>query len=68
MDIENKKRIMISELYPGLTSEEQIEVEANLLRYLGVVKRIFEQLSEQKPEILTEIRKRVRLRKSGKSA
>ena len=68
MTSENEKQIMISELYPVLTSEERIEAEENLLHYLGVVKRIFEQLSDQKPELLTEIRKRARLKKRGKSA
>lgn len=64
MAVENGKRIMMSELYPDLASEEQIEAEENLIRYLVVVKRIFEQLPGYKPEILTEIRKRARLRKS----
>lgn len=64
----NEKRIAISELYPDLTIEEQTEAEENLLRYLAVAKRIFADISKQKPEILTEIRKGARLRKSEKSA
>ena len=64
----NEKRITISELYPVLTIEEQAEAEENLLRYLAVVRRIFADIANQKPEILTEIRKGARLRKSRKSA
>lgn len=59
--------ITIADLYPELTPEEQAEAEANWLSYLSVVKRIFEHICEEKPEILTELEKRARLRKeSGK--
>lgn len=36
------KRISITELYPELTSEQQEEAEFFLLRYLEIVRRIFE--------------------------
>ena len=67
MDLENENRVAISELYPTLTIEEQTEAEENILRYLAIVKRIFDDISEQKPEILTKIRKGASLRKSGKA-
>jgi len=67
MSSENEKRIPISELYPNLTIEEQTEAEENLRRYLVVVKRIFDNIAEHKPEILTEIRKSASLRNKGKS-
>ena len=37
-----KKQITIAELYPDLTSEQQTEAEFFLLRYLEIVRRIFE--------------------------
>lgn len=67
MSSEKEKRIAISELYPDLTIEEQTEAEENLRRYLVVVKGIFDNIAEHKPEILTEIRKGASLRKKGKA-
>jgi hypothetical protein len=61
----NEISTSIGELYPQLSLEEQREAEENLRRYLGVVKRIFENVRLEKPEILTELRVRVRLRKEG---
>lgn len=63
MSKEDEKKMTISDLYPDLTTEEQAEAEENLRRYLAVVKRIFEHISEHNPKILTELRRRARLRR-----
>jgi hypothetical protein len=55
--------ITIADLYPDLSPEEQAEAEYRLLRYLAVVKEIFEEICESKPEILTELERRAMLRK-----
>ncbi len=55
--------ISIADLYPDLTTEEQSEAEDNLRRYLAVVRQIFEHIQTEKPKILTELRRRARLRK-----
>ncbi len=39
-------------VYPQLTPEQQTEAEYYLLRYLAVVKRIFERVSHEKSETL----------------
>jgi hypothetical protein len=62
-----KKEITISDLYPGLEADEQLEAEENLLRYLTVVKGIFLQIQKKKPEILTELQRRASLRKESKT-
>ncbi len=61
----DKKEITIADLYPELTREQQAEAEENWLRYLAVVKRIFEDICREKPEILTELERRAMLRKKG---
>lgn len=60
----NEKEITISDLYPQFTLEEQTAAEENWLRYLAVVRRIFEHVCREKPEILTELERRAMLRKS----
>ncbi len=55
--------ISIADLYPDLTTQEQSEAEENLRRYLAVVRQIFEHIQAEKPKILTELRRRARLRK-----
>ena len=56
-------RITISDLYPDLSPEQQAEAEYHLLRYLAVVKRIFERIAREKPELLTKLERRAMLRK-----
>lgn len=58
-----ERDITITDLYPDLSSEQQQEVEYRMLRYLAVVKEIFEELCESKPELLTELERRAMLRK-----
>ncbi len=55
--------ITIADLYPDLWPEEQAEAEYRMLRYLAVVKDIFEQICAEKPELLTELERRAMLRK-----
>jgi hypothetical protein len=47
----------IEDLYPELSPEEQTEAEFYLLGYLDVVRRIYERVCREHPELLTEIEK-----------
>jgi hypothetical protein len=64
----DESRSKIADLYRDLTSDEQAAVEDTLRGYLAIVKRIFEHVQKHNPEILTELRRRARLRKGRKSA
>jgi hypothetical protein len=55
--------ITINDLYPELSPAEQQEAEYRLYRYLAVVKDIFGEIRESKPELLTELKRRAMLRK-----
>jgi len=59
--VDNK--MSTANLYPKLSLEERREVEENLRRYLSVVREIFEHIKFNNPKILTELRRRARLRK-----
>ena len=65
MSKSEEKLITITDIHPDLTAAEQREAEENLRRYLGLVKRIYEHVVTNNPRILTELRKRARLRKNG---
>jgi hypothetical protein len=58
-----EKRISVSELFPQLSEGEQREAQENLRQYLAVVRLIFEHVQANDPKILTELRRRARLRK-----
>ncbi len=58
-----KSPVSITTLYPELSPEELREAEENLRQYLAVVRRIFEHVQANNPKILTELRRRARLRK-----
>ena len=58
-----EKPITIVDLYPQLSREEQREAEDNLRRYLAVVSEILEHIQRENPKVLTELRRRARLRK-----
>jgi hypothetical protein len=60
---QSERDITIADLYPDLSPDEQQEAEYRLLRYLAVVKEIFEEICESKPELLTELERRAMLRK-----
>lgn len=47
--------ITIADLYPELSPDEQAEAEFNLLGYLDVVRRIFERVAAENPNLLTEL-------------
>ena len=58
-----KNDITVADLYPDLSTEEQHEAEYRMLRYLAVVREIFEQTAEGNPKLLTELERRAMLRK-----
>ena len=60
--------IRIADLYPDLSPEEQRETEYRLLRYLAVVKDIFEEICESNPKLLTELERRAMMRKKRNSS
>lgn len=60
---QDEKEIIVADLYPQLTPEQQKEAEYYLLCYLAVVKRIFERIAREDPKLLLELEKRARLRK-----
>lgn len=62
------RRITIADLYPDLSSEDQAEAEYHLLRYLALVKRIFERIARENPELLTKLERRAMLRKERLSS
>ena len=59
---QNEETPTIADLYPHLTSDEQAEAEFNLLGYLDVVRRIFERICREQPELLTELEKTASLK------
>ncbi len=59
----NEKEITVADLYPELSPKEQTEAKEAWLRYLRVVRRIFEYICAEKPEILTELKRKAMLRK-----
>lgn len=67
MSKRDEKTSTIADLYPSLTTEEQADAEETLRRYLAVTKRIYQYISDEKPEILTELRQRASLRKERKA-
>lgn len=63
-DYQNSKgEITVADLYPDLSSEQQAEAEYRMLRYLAVVKEIFEGICKKNPNILTGLERRAMLRK-----
>ncbi len=58
-----EREITIADLYPDLSPEEQQKAEYRLLRYLTVVKAIFEQIAKENPKLLSELERRAMLRK-----
>lgn len=55
--------ITIRDLYPELSPDQQAEAEYRLLRYLAVVRRIFERVARDNPKLLTILKRRAMLRK-----
>lgn len=50
---EQEKRIALRKLYPDYTDEELAEAGETLSRYVGVVRRIYERLKRENPDLLT---------------
>lgn len=55
--------VTVANLYPELPPGEREEAEYRLLRYLTVVRRIFERIARERPEILPELEKYATVRK-----
>jgi len=55
--------IAIKDLYPDLSPEKLAEAEYQMLRYLAVVKNIFERIARENPKLLTELERRAMLRR-----
>lgn len=47
----DKSGIDLSTLYPELSPEQLAEAEYNLMRYADVVRRIYERLHPEEPEV-----------------
>jgi hypothetical protein len=56
-----EKQVTIQDTYPDLSPEEQTKAEHNLKEYVLLVRRIFERLEREDPEILTEALKNDRV-------
>lgn len=56
-------RITIGDLYPELSLKQHAEAEYHLLRYLALVKRIFDRIARENPALLTKLEHRAMLRK-----
>lgn len=65
MPDKDENEITIADLYPELTPEQQKEAEYYLLRYLALVRRIFERIAREQPELLSELEKRARLNRES---
>lgn len=53
----------LEKVFPDFTSKQLEEAEYTLHQYIRIVRRIFERIKRERPEILTELKKRARLRK-----
>ncbi len=60
--------ITAADLFPDFSPEQLREAEYRMLRYLAVVKEIFEQVVEENPKLLTELERRAMLRKERSSS
>jgi hypothetical protein len=59
----NKDNLTIADLYPNISSKQQSEAQYRMLRYLDLVKDIFDQICEENPKLLTELERKAMLRK-----
>jgi hypothetical protein len=55
-------KVTIDDLYPELSPDDRAEAEFHLLGYLDVVRRIFERICREQPELLTELEKTASLK------
>jgi hypothetical protein len=56
------KPFKLGELFPGLSAAELNEVAETLNGYYGVVFRIYQRLSDERPEIIDELMKNRRMK------
>lgn len=64
----NENPLTTADVFPEFSAESRAEVEYTIRRYLELVKRIYEHAAQHDPEILTELRRRARLRKKREKA
>lgn len=50
---ESKNRPGLKKLYPDYTDDELAEAEETLSRYIALVRRIYERVKRENPELLT---------------
>ncbi len=58
----DKNMPTIADLYPELSPKQQAEAEFYLSGYLDVVRRIFERICYEQPELLTKLEKTASLK------
>ena len=51
---DKEKRAALRSLYPDYTDDELAEAEETLSRYISLVRRIYERLRRENPELLTK--------------
>jgi hypothetical protein len=68
MSKHTKSARLVDDVYSELFREERLEAHETLKAYLGVVSRIFKHLQQYDPKVLTELRRRARLRKKAEKA
>lgn len=56
-------QIKVAEVFPKIAEEDVRDVEEAVRRYLTVVRDVFDHIHRENPTILTELRRRARLRK-----
>lgn len=56
-------QISVTDVYPNIEADDAREVEETVRRYLTVVRCVFDHIQRADPTILTELRRRARLRK-----
>ncbi len=58
-----RSRITVAEAFPKMGEEDVGEVKETVRRYLMVVRHVFDHIHKENPRILTELRRRAKLRK-----
>ena len=51
---EREKRLALQKLYPDYAEDELDEAEETLTRYIALVRRIYERVKRENPQLLTK--------------